>query len=168
MSEPARSCQLCHRPPFPPPPTQYLDLSGNAISAQGCAAVAEVLGASGSLYSLALADCPLRDDGAAALAEALGTNIGLFKLDLSGTQVGGPGHTPCQRGRGQRAVAGGRRWAGAELEPSRRHPERMLHATPSSRAAAALRSTPVCAPRPPRQVGPEGAIALATDRKSVV
>lgn len=78
------------RPPSPaanPRWRQYIDLSGNAISGQGCAAVAEVLGASSSLYSLALADCPVRDDGAVALAEALKSNIGLFKLDLSGTQV---------------------------------------------------------------------------------
>jgi hypothetical protein len=68
---------------------QFLNLSGNAISAQGCAAVAEVLGANGSIYALSLAGCPVRDEGAIALAEALKSNIALFKLDLSNTQVAG-------------------------------------------------------------------------------
>lgn len=66
---------------------QFLDLAGNSISAQGCGAVAEMLGANSSLYSLSLAGCPVRDDGAVSLAEALKSNIGLFKLDLSDTMV---------------------------------------------------------------------------------
>ncbi|KAI8472414.1 MAG: hypothetical protein J3K34DRAFT_519751 [Monoraphidium minutum] len=70
---------------------QFLDLSGNAISAQGCAAVAEALGASESIYSLSLAGCPCRDEGAVALAEALKSNIGLFRLDLGGCQIGPEG-----------------------------------------------------------------------------
>ena len=68
--------------------SQFLDLSGNFISAQGCAAVAEVLGANSSIYALSLAGCPVRDEGAIAVAEPLKSNIGLFRLDLSGSQVG--------------------------------------------------------------------------------
>jgi Ran GTPase-activating protein (RanGAP) involved in mRNA processing and transport len=69
-----------------------LDLSGNAISAQGAAAVAELLGAPDCpLRALSLAGCPLRDDGAAALAEALKVNAGLARLDLSNTGFGPEG-----------------------------------------------------------------------------
>jgi hypothetical protein len=67
---------------------QFLDLSGNSISAQGCAAVAETLGSNSSVYALNLAGCPCRDEGAIAIAEALKSNIGLFRLDLTGCHVG--------------------------------------------------------------------------------
>jgi hypothetical protein len=57
------------------------------FAAQGAAAVATVLSANHSIYSLRLAGCPVRDEGAAALAEALKKNISLYKLDLSNCQV---------------------------------------------------------------------------------
>lgn len=76
-----------------------LDLSGNAVGADGCCALAGALAAQGSLlYEINLSRNPIGDMGAGHLARGLMHSTTLAKLNL--------GHA-CIGGQGARALAGG-------------------------------------------------------------
>ena len=65
-----------------------LDLSYNAISAQGAAALAEALKQNTSLTQLHLSKNSIRDQGATGLTEALEQNTSLTQLQLSRNHIG--------------------------------------------------------------------------------
>ncbi|GAX81332.1 hypothetical protein CEUSTIGMA_g8763.t1 [Chlamydomonas eustigma] len=73
----------------------HLDLSENkGVGAEGCAALGMALAKNGTLKSLNVSSCNLRDDGAKAIAEALMNNQnGLQELMLSGNDIGAVGCT---------------------------------------------------------------------------